>query len=501
MFAEVPGCTKRESAPLLNPLRPEAYLKLVAAGDTTEPATDAFTSEQTARHRAAERALREHSWLHYTRMKGVREHGAPIIVRGEGCYVWDSRGRRYLDALAGLFTVQVGYGRRDLARAAAAQMETLAYSSHFGCANLPSVELAARLVGLAPPPLNRVFLTSGGSEAVETALKMARQYQRLRGFAGRYKVLSRRLAYHGSTMGALSVNGVTSLRTPFEPLPGGARHVAHTCCYRCAYCAGDGCCGRPLRDLAEAIEFEGPETIAAIIIEPVQNSGGCFTPPAGYLEGVRALCDAHGILYISDEVICAFGRLGDWFGSAHYGVEPDIITMAKGMSSGYQPIGGCLVADRVAEAFMGTETDSFVHGLTFGGHPVAAAVALQNLEVMRDEGVLENVRRHGPYFRSLMDELATRHSIVGDVRGDGYFLALELVKDKDTKEGFTDEESERLLRGFLTGRLLSLGLICRADDRGDPVIQLSPPLIAGPPELDEIATILDAVLAEAAQLF
>jgi len=443
-----------------------------------------------------QREFGRHSWLHFTRMKPLIEQGAPILDRGQGCYLWDINGKRYLDGLSGLFTVQIGYGREELADAAAQQMRRLSYASHFSYANPPSIELAALLAELAPGSLNRVFFTTSGSEAVETALKMARQYQRLRGFPGRHKVISRRLAYHGTTMGALSVNGVTSLRTPFEPLLPGARHVSNTNCYRCPMRTGAACCRRCLLDIEDAIEFEGPETVAAVILEPVQNSGGCFTPPPGYMQAVRAICDRHGILFISDEVICAFGRLGTMFGHQKYDYLPDIVTMAKGLSSGYQPIGGCLVRDEIADAFMDTDTRSFCHGVTFGGHPVASAVALKNLQIMIDEQVVENVATNTPYFRARLDELMARHACIGDVRGEGYFMALELVKDKDSKETFSDAESEVLLRGFLTARLLEEGLICRADDRGDPVIQLSPPLIAGKAELDAMVDILDRVLGE-----
>ncbi|HWE60352.1 MAG TPA: aspartate aminotransferase family protein [Chloroflexota bacterium] len=443
-----------------------------------------------------------HSWLHFSRMKPLIEEGVPIIDRGEGCYLWDVSGKRYLDGLSGLFTVQLGYGRHELADVAAEQMRRLPYSSHFGYANAPSIELAALLAQLAPEPLNRVFFTTSGSEAVETALKLARQYQRLRGFAGRHKLIARRLAYHGTSMGALSVNGVTALRTPFEPLVPGARHVASTNCYRCpAGRQAAGCCGLCLREIEEAIEFEGPETVAAIILEPVQNSGGCFTPPPGYMQAVRALCDRHGILFISDEVICAFGRLGTMFGHQRYDYVPDIVTMAKGLSSGYQPIGGCLVRDEIADAFMDSATRSFVHGVTFGGHPVAAAVALKNLQIMVDEGVIEHVAHMAPYFRALLEALMACHPSIGDVRGAGYFMALELVKDKDSRESFNEEECEVLLRGFLSRRLLEEGLICRADDRGDPVIQLSPPLIAGTAELDTMVAILDRVLGEVDRRF
>jgi adenosylmethionine-8-amino-7-oxononanoate aminotransferase len=363
--------------------------------------------------------------------------------------------------------------------------------------------LATRIAELAPDPLNRVFFTASGSEAVEAALKMARQYHKLRGTAGRYKTISRRLAYHGTTMGALSVNGIPAIRTPFEPLVPGARHVPNTNCYRCPYqaMAGGACCNRCVRDIEDVINFEGPDTVAAIIIEPVQNSGGCFTPPAGYMQAVRELCDRHGILFISDEVICAYGRLGTMFGHQKYDYVPDIVTMAKGLSSGYQPIGGCLVRDEVADVFMSTDTTSFAHGITFGGHPVAAAVANKNIEIMVEEKVVENVAANETYFRDLLEDLKRRHVCVGDVRGAGYFMAMELVKDRDTRESFTDQESEDLLRGFLSSRMLEEGLICRAEDRGEPVIQLSPPLIATRAQLDEMTETLDRVLSEVDRRF
>jgi adenosylmethionine-8-amino-7-oxononanoate aminotransferase len=444
----------------------------------------------------------QNSWLHFSRMKSLIEGEAMILDRGEGCYLWDTRGKRYLDGLSGLFAVQIGYGRPELAEVAAAQMRRLSYASQFSFTNPMAVELASQLARLAPGPLNRVFFTTSGSEAVETALKIAKQYHRIKGAQGRYKVIARRLAYHGTTMGALSVNGIPAFRTQFEPLVPGARHVVNTNCYRCPTQRTDGaCCMRCATDLEEVIEFEGPHTVAAVILEPVQNSGGCFVPPPGYMQRVRELCDRHGILFISDEVICAFGRLGAWFGHQRYDYLPDIVTMAKGMSSAYQPIGGCLVRDTIADTFMDTDNRTFLHGITFGGHPVACAVALKNLEIMAAERVVENVARHETYFRSLLEGLKDRHVCVGDVRGAGYFMAIELVKDRDTKEPFSDEESEKLLRGILSVRLQEEGLICRAEDKGEPVIQLSPPLIAGKPELDEMAAILDKVLGEVDRFF
>lgn len=454
------------------------------------------------RAESLQREFGRHSWLHFSRMKPMIEHGAFIIERGEGCYLWDTNGKRYFDGLSGLFAVQIGYGRAELADAAAEQMRRLSYGSHFSYANGPSIELAARIAGLAPDPLNRVFFTASGSEAVETALKMARQYHRLRGATGRYKTISRRMAYHGTTMGALSVNGIPAVRAPFEPLLPGARHIRNTNCYRCpSQPANGGCCNRCVDELEDLINFEGPETVAAIIVEPVQNAGGCFTPPPGYMQALRELCDRHGILFISDEVICAYGRLGTMFGHQKYDYIPDIVTMAKGLSSGYQPIGGCLVRDEIADTFMDTDTGSFTHGITFGGHPVASAVALKNLEIMVDEQIVENVAANEGYFRGLLEDIKARHACVGDVRGAGYFLAMELVKDRDSKESFSDRESEELLRGFLSVRLVEEGLICRAEDRGEPVIQLSPPLIATREQLAGVADTLDRVLSEVDKRF
>ena len=447
------------------------------------------------RAESLQRDFGQHSWLHFTRMKSMIEHGAPIIDRGEGCYLWDIDGKRYFDGLSGLFAVQIGYGRAELAEVAAQQMKRLSFASHFGYANAPSIELAARLAQLAPGSLNRVFFTASGSEAVESALKMARQYHRLRGFAGRYKTISRKLAYHGTSFGALSVNGLTGLRSQFEPLVPGARHVRNTNSYRQESSkSADSWSLECLAEIEETILFEGPETISALIIEPVQNSGGCFTPPPGYMRGVRELCDRYDIVFISDEVICAFGRLGTMYGHQKYDYIPDIVTMAKGLSSGYQPIGGCLVRDEIADIFMDAPTRMFLHGITFGGHPVAAAVALKNLDILAEERIVENVAANEEYFRQRLEELMERHRCIGDIRGSGYFYAMELVKDKDTKQQFSDEESEVLLRGIVSTRLLEEGLICRADDKGEPVIQLSPPLITSRAQLDEIADVLDRVL-------
>jgi adenosylmethionine-8-amino-7-oxononanoate aminotransferase len=436
-----------------------------------------------------------HLWGHFTTMKSAIDE-TRIIERGDGCYVWDHRGNRYLDGLAGLFVSQVGHGRTELARAASAQAEKLGYFPIWTYAHPTAIQLAARLAELAPGDLNRVFFTTGGSEAVESAWKLARQYFRLTGEPGRYKVISRYLAYHGTSMGALSITGLAELRMPFEPLVPGARKVANTNRYRCTLCAHASTCTLGCAaDIEAMIVREGPESVAAVFVEPVQNAGGCFVPPEGYFAKLREICDRYGVLLVSDEVICAYGRLGHWFGAQRYGYQPDIITTAKGLTSGYSPLGAMLVSDRLAQPFVGTG-ESFLHGFTFAGHPVSCAVALANLDVFESEDLLQRVQTNEHLFRKALDDLADL-PIVGEVRGAGYFYGIELVKDRDSRETFTSEESDHLLRGFLSNRLLELGLLCRADDRGEPVVQLSPPLVAGPEQFEEINGVLRQALTEA----
>ena len=443
-----------------------------------------------------QQAARDHLWLHFTRMGGYREMEIPIIVRGEGCYLEDANGRRYLDALAGLFAVQIGYSYGDeMGEAAAAQMRELPFYTNWSYAHPRAIELAAELAELAPGDLNRVFFVSGGSEAVESAWKLARQYHNARG-ERRWKAISRNVAYHGTTMGALSINGIPALRTPFEPLVPSVAHTRNTNRYhRPAEETEEQFTQFLLADLEHVIEAEGPETIAMVIMEPVQNAGGCFTPPVGYFQGVRALCDRYGILLCADEVITGFGRIGYWFASEKYDIRPDLVTCAKGLSSAYAAIGAVITTDKVMEPFL-EATSMFSHGITFGGHPVQAAIALKNIEIMKRDGIVDGVRENEDAFRSTLAQLLDL-PIVGDLRGAGYFYALELVKDKETRQTFSDEESEWLLRGFLSPRLFERGLICRADDRGDPVVQISPPLVAGPSEFDEIVSVLGDVLSEA----
>jgi len=444
-----------------------------------------------------QKSARDHLWMHFTRMSSYDNADVPIIVKGEGPYVYDAKGRRYLDALAGLFVNQLGHGRTELAEAAAKQASELAYFPLWSYAHPTAIELAERLANMAPGNLNRVFFTTGGGEAVETAWKLAKNYFKLTGKPMKHKVISRSIAYHGTTQGALSITGLPGLKAVFEPLVPSTFRVPNTNFYRAPEHGDDlEAFGLWAADQIEvAIENEGADTVAAVFLEPVQNAGGCFPPPPGYFQRVREICDKHDVLLVSDEVICAFGRLGHMFGSGRYNYEPDMITFAKGITSGYSPLGGMIASDKLMEPFL-HGAEMFAHGFTFGGHPVSAAVAMANLDIFENEGVNKHVLANQGAFRSTLEKLMDL-PIVGDVRGDGYFYGIELVKDKVTKETFNDEEAERLLRGFLSKALMPAGLYCRADDRGDPVIQLAPPLICGQEHFDEIEQALRSVLTEA----
>jgi adenosylmethionine-8-amino-7-oxononanoate aminotransferase len=440
-------------------------------------------------------AAERHLWGHFSTL-GTDDDSTRVIERGDGCYVWDTEGNRYIDGLAGLFVSQVGHGRTEIVEAMAKQAQQMHYFPLWTYTHPSAIRLAERLAALAPGDINRAFFTTGGSDAVESAWKLARQYFKLRGEPMRHKVISRHLSYHGTTMGALSITGLAEIKAPFEPLVPGTAQAANTNSYRCHLCREASACTLACaEDIEQVILREGPETVAAVYVEPVQNAGGCLTAAPGYFDEVRAVCDRYGVLLVSDEVICAFGRLGEWFGSQRYGYQPDIITVAKGLTSGYAPLGAMLVSDAVAEPFVGSG-ESFLHGYTFAGHPVSCAAALANIDIMEREDIPGHVRANEDHFRQELETL-TDLPIVGDVRGAGYFYGIELVKDRVTAEPFSEEEGEHLLRHGLSSRLLELGLICRAEDRGDPVIQLSPPLIAGPDQFGEIASILRQGLTEA----
>jgi hypothetical protein len=447
---------------------------------------------------------RDHLWMHFTR-QGPLAAGAevPIIVKGNGHHIWDDQGKRYIDGLSGLFVVNAGHGRTRLAEAAARQAEELAFFPLWSYAHPAAIELAAKLASYAPGDLNKVFFTTGGGEAVESAFKLAKHYFKLKGMPMKHKVISRYVAYHGTPQGALAITGIPSMKAMYEPLTPGGFRVPNTNYYRAKEMGFPGGTEEEFglwaaNRIEEMIEFEGPETVAAVFLEPVQNSGGCFPPPPGYFQRVREICDKHDVLLVSDEVICAFGRIGEMFACNAFDYVPDIITCAKGMSSGYSPIGAMIASDRLYEPFSKGDT-TFYHGYTFGGHPVSAAVALENLKIFEEEGINEHVRENSPKFRAALERLLDI-PIVGDVRGAGYFFGIELVKNKETKETFSDDEAEVLLRGFLSKALFDAGLYCRADDRGDPVVQLSPPLTIGPAEFDEIEAILRDVLTRASAL-
>lgn len=433
-----------------------------------------------------------HLWLHFTRTSDWLgpSPSVPVMERGEGCYVWDSTQKSYLDALSALFCVQAGYGQRDIAQAARTQMNRLPFATNWATAHQPAIDLAAELAERFPPGVDNFFFVNSGSEAVESAIKLAQQYHRFRGEPERVKIVSRRFAYHGTTLGALGVTGLPPLSDPFEPLRPVHLRAPNTNPYRPEV-------SDPAAALRDVILEAGPDTVSAVIVEPVQNAGGCFVPPPGYLERLRQLCNRYGILLVFDEVITGFGRLGHWTGAERFGVAPDIITFAKGVTSGYAPLGGIAFNSRIADTLQERDDRMFLHGATWGGHPVSCAVASANLRVFEEQSLLANVRANASWLEKQLLGLREDHAIVGDVRGMGYFWALELVPDRDRRTSFDEEQREHLLRGFLSHRMLELGLICRADDRDEPVIQISPPLVAERTVLTHLVELLDQILAEA----
>lgn len=452
----------------------------------------------TEDHQRLQQAARRHLLLHFTRHATAfaDDHELLVLERGEGPYVYDTRGRRYIDALSSLFCAQIGYSYgEEIAAATSAQMTRLAFNTNWGTAHPAAIELAECLAGVMPGDLNRVFLTSGGSESVEAAWKIAREYFIARGEPQRRKAIARNIAYHGVTLGALSFTGVPGMKEAFAPAPIDVTHVANTNSYRDA---GDddpaAYLARLLAEVRAAIEAAGPDEVAVIIAEPVQNAGGCLVAPSGYWAGLRTIADECGALLVSDEVICGFGRLGEWLGIEREKVVPDLATTAKGLTSAYAPMGAVLVSDRVAQVLHSPGT-TLRHGITFGGHPVSAVAAMKNIEIFQRDGVLENVRRNEQHLADRMASLREL-PIVGDVRGRGFFWAVEMVRDPDGTP-FDAEQREQLLRGFMPGRLLEAGIIARADDRGDSVVQIAPPLISDRAVLDAIVDALGQVLIDA----
>ncbi|NNG38619.1 aspartate aminotransferase family protein [Flexivirga sp. ID2601S] len=441
------------------------------------------------------RALAQsHLFPHFTRGQVWRDNSLPIIERGQGCYLYDDSGRKFLDGLAGLFCVNIGHGRSDIPAAAAKQMETLAYWTNWSAAHPMAAEAAATIAGHAPGDLNTVFFVNSGSEAVESAVKFARQYWRSQGQPERTKILSREMAYHGTTLGALAVTAIPKYKEPFGPLMPGVRHFPNTLGEQVP--EGGTAADLPsLRALVDIIEEEGPHTIAAIFAEPVQNSRGALVPPDGYWRELRAIADRYGILLVADEVICAYGRLGEWFGSAKYGVTPDLITFAKGSTSGYAPLGGVLIREPLAQALLDSPSAGmFTHGATWGGHPVSTAVALTNLNALDEEQVLAGVRGNEPYFQQQLDQLVQAHPTLAEWRGTGYFYALELTGDRESGRELTTDQAGALVREVMPAAMRDVGLVTRPDDRGATMLMLSPPLIADREVLDHLFRCVDSVL-------
>jgi adenosylmethionine-8-amino-7-oxononanoate aminotransferase len=454
-------------------------------------------------------AVRDNAWLHFTQMAEFNDPGRRplMLVRGEGSTVWDVDGNAYLDLLAGIYSVNAGYGRQRIVDAMASQAAQLPFVNPFGYISVPTAVLADRLGDLAPLGGEaRVFFTSGGSEAVESALKLAKQYHTINGFPHRWKTVSRRVAYHGTTMGALSVNGLTDARSAFGPLVPGARHAPMSHRYRCPYCQEASACTLTCYDEIERIvEFEGPDQVSAIILEPVQNSGGCIPPGSpDYFKKVRKLCDETGILMIMDEVICGFGRLGTLFASEYYDVIPDLITTAKGITSSYAPLGAVMARKTIADAFAESPPQDlpapvaearkagFLHGLTFGGHPVSCAAANANLDIMLEEDLPGRAREMGSYLRNALESTLGDHPNVGNIRGVGLFLGIELVADRSTKATFRDNA----LLSWLTEQTRERGLIVRNDSRNDPTTQLCPPLVITREECDRTVSVLEETITE-----
>lgn len=450
-------------------------------------------NDQNSNHDRLQQSARDHLILHFSK-QGLDD--LLVLERGEGPYVFDTRGRRYIDALSSLFCSQLGYSYgEEMAEAASAQLRRLAFNTNWATAHPPAIELAERISGLAPADDYRVFFTGGGSESVESGWKLAREHFDALGQPQRTKAIARKVAYHGVTLGALSFTGVPGLKEGFGTPAVEVSHVSNTNSFRAEDADDPAAFTRRLLDEMEAaILSAGADEVALILAEPVQNAGGCLTPPPGYWAGLRALADKYGALLMADEVITGFGRIGEWFAVSREGVAPDLISVAKGLTSAYAPMGALLARSRVLAPLADTGR-VFRHGITFGGHPLSAVLALKSIEIIERDQVLENVRAQaGP----LQERLHGLHDlpIVGDVRGAGFFWAIELVKD-ETNTRFDQAERDELLRAFLPRRLREAGLIARCDDRGDAVLQIAPPLISDATLLDEIVISLTDVLRDA----
>jgi adenosylmethionine-8-amino-7-oxononanoate aminotransferase len=422
-------------------------------------------------------------WLSWSRMADFQSQAPPIIVGGEGPYVFEAGGNRLFDGVSGLFTTQIGYSHgAELGRAAQHQLESFGFYPNWAATSPTPIELTRRVIELAPERLTRAFFTSGGSEAVESALKLVRQHWLGRGEPLRRKVVARRGAYHGCTLGALSLTGIPGARAPFEPLLGDVRHAENTDRRHYPGALDEAAwCDAAVAAVQRTIEAEGPHTVAAVVVEPVQNAGGCLTPPEDYGRRLRELCDRHGILLWCDEVITGFGRLGAWFGSDLLGFDADIVTFAKGITSGQAPLGGALFSEDVAAPVVESGV-VYAHGFTFGGHPLSCAVALANLDIMQRLEVLDNVRANEAALANLLDGVAERSPHVVEARGRGFFRAIEL--------------RDAGLLPAARAAIRQAGVIVRLDDRVNPCLAISPPLVSTADQLEEMAAGISAGLAE-----
>ncbi len=434
----------------------------------------------------------DHLWVQTQQYNELAQDGQLLVIdQGDGIYLTDTEGRRYIDAISGLLVVAVGHGRQELADVARAQMDRLGYANPFAYATGPAVDLASKLADVTPSNITKCYFVTSGSEAVETAIRMAKQYHYNRGETGRYKVISRIGSYHGVTAGALSVNGSPGLnRAPFEPLVPGVVPVPNS--------TGLGKLTNDTTGLddmfwanyvEEMVKFHRAETIAAFIAEPISQSNGSHVPSEGYWQRVREICDEHGILLIADEVINGFGRTGEWFGIDHFPIEADLMTVGKGLSSGYGPIAAAMASERVVEGFVGERKHALVGGSTFGAHPVSCAVALANVGIIEGERLVENSARTGTYIGEQLDELKSRHKVVSDTRGIGLMRTIDLKRNPDTGEEFTEDDdlSHRMPR-----LMREHGLLTRAGAS----IQVAPPLVINREEADNLVDGLDQVIGD-----
>ena len=453
-------------------------------GDTSEERMDGVPKEELLS--LQQRAL-EHVWIHGAQYARLVEEGVLVLERGEGCIVWDVEGNPYFDAFAGLSVVNVGYGRQEIVDAIAAQARQLSYVNSLAYTAAATIKLAHKLASMLPSDLSRVFFCSGGSEATESAMKIAKQYHVLRGDTRRFKVIGRWGSYHGATYGSMSVSGNFRRLTHryFEPLMPGALHVPGHYCYRCYFGMSYPTCElRCAQAIEQEIQLHGEESIAAVIGEPVPAGPGVLVPPQEYWPLVREICDRYGVLLIADEVINGFGRTGRMFACEHWGLVPDIITLAKGMTSGYAPMGAAVARLSIAEAFVGEDEKALRHVFSFGGHPSSCAAALKNIEIIEREGLVENAFFMG---KRLLDGLETvrRHPVVGDVRGLGLLLGVELVTDRKTKTPISAQDARKITR-----YLKEEGVLTRVSG----VLDLAPPLCVTQKQVDWLVEVLDRVL-------